>query len=99
MSFEERLRRYSRPQDWADGHGSNKKTLDGWSARAERNSQLAERARDGKTKLPDTGGKTKLHDTSAKPRGHGADPYARAKSDLNSDGGSSYMRGVRRLGQ
>jgi hypothetical protein len=97
MSFQERLKRYSRPQDWADGRSSNKKNLDGFSARASRNSQLAERAKDGKS-LPSTGD-IKLHSTSAKPKGFSGDPYARAKSDLNSNGGSSFMRGVRRLGQ
>jgi hypothetical protein len=101
MSFQERLKRYSRPQDWADGRSSRGKVLEGWSARASSNSQLATRATDGKP-LPSTG-KIKLHTTSAapsdNPKGIGGDPYAKAKRDLNSNGGSSFMRGVRRLGQ
>ncbi|WP_354220380.1 hypothetical protein [Bradyrhizobium sp. F1.4.3] len=48
-------------------------------------------------RLPETGGDVALHDTEAKPRRDaGADARAKAKADTNTDGGSSFMKSIRR---
>ncbi len=99
MSRQSRLKEYANPsrrENW-DGESCDKANIDRWSARAEANSKLAPRARGGEIKLPDTGGDVDLHDTAAKPRRDaGVDARTKAKADLNSDGGSSYFRGIRR---
>jgi hypothetical protein len=82
------------------GFSSSKKDLAYWEDRAEKNSLNATRAKRGAMSLPSTGGEPKCCSTSAKPKGFdGSDPYARARGNTNHAGDSSYMRGVRRIGQ
>ncbi|RXH15224.1 hypothetical protein [Bradyrhizobium guangzhouense] len=99
MSRADRLKEYANPrrrENW-DGESCDKANLDRWSDRAEANSKVALRARCGEIKLCDTGGDVSLHDTEAKPRRDaGVDARMSAKADSNTDGGSSYMRGIRR---
>ena len=97
-NFDKRLREYSRPQESVSGFSSSKKDMSYWSKRASDNSETATRATNKAMSLPDTGGKVSNRSTSSPPKGFGGDPYKKAKADLNSVG-SSYMRGVRRIGQ
>ncbi|MGM4870665.1 hypothetical protein AB7645_05490 [Bradyrhizobium sp. 956_D2_N1_5] len=94
----ERLKEYANPrrrENW-DGETCDKANLDRWSERAAENSKLAPRARGGAMKLADTD-KMDLHSTSDAPRrDKDADKRAVAKADTNTDGGSSFMRSVRR---
>ncbi|WP_139025077.1 hypothetical protein [Bradyrhizobium sp. STM 3843] len=76
------------------GFSRDKSNLDEWSAIASERSRDAPRA-GGTMSLRDNGGQPQLRSTSAPPPGFGADPYARAKADLNHDG-SNYMKQVRR---
>ena len=78
------------------GFSSSKKDLDYWAKRARDNSETATRAKGGKMSLPSTGGEPSLRSTSSKPKGFSGDPYAKARSDTNHAGDSSYMRGIRR---
>jgi hypothetical protein len=94
MSRQGRLNDYAHPQGWVSGLASEKKNLDYWEDRAEKNSLTATRAKGGKMDLPSTG-KMNVHSTSRKA---GVDPdklYDRARSEANSYS-SSYMKGVRR---
>jgi hypothetical protein len=97
-NFEKRLREYSRPQDAVSGIAADKSTFKYWADRASENSLRGTRAKDGEVKLHSTGKAVELPSTSRK-AGNSGDPYERAKSDMNSDGGSSYMRGIRRIGK
>ncbi|WP_094974004.1 hypothetical protein [Bradyrhizobium symbiodeficiens] len=98
MSRVERCKEYANPrrrENW-DGESRDKANLDRWSQRAAENSKTASRASKGEMRLPDTGDVV-LHDTAAKPRrALEIDARVKAKSDTNTDGGSSFMRGVRR---
>jgi hypothetical protein len=95
----ERLKEYANPrrrENW-DGCGRDVANIQRFQERAEANSRIAPRARGGEMRLPDTGGDVALHDTAAKPRRDRAvDARMKAKADLNTDGGSSFMRDVRR---
>ncbi|WP_043159325.1 hypothetical protein [Bradyrhizobium sp. Ai1a-2] len=97
MSRQERLKEYANPRreaNW-DGAASDKANLDRWAARASENSAIAPRARSGEVRLPDTG--MNVHDSAAPPRrDRGVDARMKAKADLDTDGGSSYMRSIRR---
>ncbi|MET4384373.1 hypothetical protein ABIB73_000108 [Bradyrhizobium sp. F1.4.3] len=94
----ERCREYANPrrrENW-DGE-STADNISRWSKRAAENSTLAPRAKGGEMRLPETGGDVALHDTEAKPRRDaGADARAKAKADTNTDGGSSFMKSIRR---
>jgi hypothetical protein len=98
MSRVERCKEYANPrrrENW-DGE-STAANISRWSERAADNSKIAPRAKGGEIKLPDTGGDAALHDTAAKPRrARETDARMVAKDDLNTDGGSSFMRGIRR---
>lgn len=98
MSRVERCKEYASPRRSGNWNGeSTADNISRWSERAAENSKIDKRAKGGEIKLPDTGGDVALHDTSAKPRrDREVDARAVAKQDLNSDGGSSFMSGVRR---
>jgi hypothetical protein len=102
MSRLERLKEYANPrsrENWC-GESSDPAYLKRWSDRAEANSKVAPRARGGKMKLPDNAGEVSLHDTASKITAGAESGVGRlqkaAKADTNTDGGSSYMRGIRR---
>ena len=95
MSRIDRLREY-RNMEGPCGASRNKSDLNYWSNRASAHSEQGKRAKGGPVKLYDTGGQPTLHDTAAK---HvPADPYPKARSDLNHADSSSFMRDVRRSG-
>jgi hypothetical protein len=97
MSFQDRLKSYSRPQDAVSGIASDRANFKFWADRASDNSGLATRAKGGKMSLPQTCGAPSLRSTSSPPRGFdGGDPYAKARSDRNHAGSSTYMKDVRR---
>ena len=81
------------------GFSSDKSNLKEWSDIASENSLNATRAKGGAMSLPDTGGAVKNRSTSSQPKGFSGDPYAKARGNTNHAGDSSYMRGVRRIGQ
>jgi hypothetical protein len=81
------------------GFSSSKKDLAYWEDRAEQNSLTATRAKGGKVPVHDTGGKVSNRSTSSPPKGFKGDPYAKAHGNTNHAGDSSYMRGIRRIGQ
>ncbi|MET4372554.1 hypothetical protein ABIA99_005263 [Bradyrhizobium sp. LB12.1] len=99
MSRVERVKQLGNPssrENWC-GAGRDKANIERWIKRADDNSKVAPRARGGEMKLPNTGDVT-LHDTGGKSRTSTAeiDKRMAGKDDLNSDGGSSFMPGVRR---
>ena len=79
------------------GFSSSRSDLNYWAKRASDNSEIATRARGGKVPVHDTGGKVKNRPTSSPPKG--GDPYAKARGNTNHAGDSSYMRGIKRIGQ
>jgi hypothetical protein len=81
------------------GFSSSKSDLSYWSKRASNNSEIATRAKGGKMNVHSTGGAPSLRSTSSKPKGFSGDPYAKARGNTNHAGDSSYMRGIRRIGQ
>jgi hypothetical protein len=98
MSFQERIKKYSRPADpeWWDGR-SNKEAISRWSERAHRESDgAAHRALSGEVRLPETGD-VHLHATAAHRRGDGNDARAKAKADLNHRLDYDYLKKVRRI--
>lgn len=98
MSRVERCKEYANPRRRANWDGeSTAANISRWSDRAAENSKVAPRARGGEMRLTETGGDVALHDTGGAPRKDaGVDARMVAKADTNTDGGSSFMRGVRR---
>ncbi|MCK1480485.1 hypothetical protein IVB27_38575 [Bradyrhizobium sp. 197] len=97
MSRVERVKEYANPSCREHWNGeATTKNLARWSERASANSAKAPRASKGEMKLPETDN-IALHDTASKPRTTAEiDKRMVGKDDLNSDGGSSFMPGVRR---
>ena len=85
----ERLQSY-RDQEGPRGQSRDMRDINKWSDRAERNSEIAPRAK---------GGEMRLHDTSAPAgvpwSGSAGNKMREAKADKN-DVGSSFMKQVRR---
>jgi hypothetical protein len=95
MTRLDRLKEYSNPLHGPQGAGRDQANVDYWSARAKENSKVAPRASNGPMKLPST--KVNVRDTSMRPReARNADKRMVAKDDLNVEGSSPYLRGVRR---
>ena len=96
MSRQDRLKEYSDPMRGPHGAGRDEKNLRYWQDRATANSEIGPRASAGPMKLPSTG--VNARDTEMKPyRSRSVDNAMKeAKADLNDEGGSAYMRGIRR---
>jgi hypothetical protein len=100
MSRIQRLREYSGKPRGLQGEGRSEKNLEGWSARASDNSEIAPRASDGAMDLPSTTNRQMgLRSTKSAPRTSAEiDAHMRGKDDLNHVGSSGYMAGIRRDG-
>jgi hypothetical protein len=95
MSLEKRLKAYATTRG-PHGAGRDQANIDYWSDRATENSKIAPRASDGEMRLPST--KVTARDTGMQPyRSRSVDNAMKeAKADLNDEGGSAYIRGIRR---
>jgi predicted aminopeptidase len=98
MSRIKRLREeYSKPRSGWQGAGRDQANIDRWSDRAAENSKLAPRASNGEMKLPDTGKRQESRSTKSAPRTNAEiDKRMAGENDVNHEGDSAYLRGIRR---
>src|SRR6266851_726302 len=99
MSRQDRLKEYAKPLRAANwqGAGRDQANIDRWADRASENSKLAPRASKGEMQLHDTGKAMAMRSTTSRPyRRDGDGVIDQARSDMNIEGDSKYLAGIRR---